>query len=111
MSTIINYNGSRFNGGTPATLENLNWLLQREALDPTRESFCEWVRIGDQPMLRFCGSFFSISHAFSIDTDDDHVIKTLSLLIKFNQQSEPYREAIHIRRAEAIEWLQRERRR
>lgn len=127
--TRINYNGSRWTGQDPDTLEGLIAVLAREPLDPTFEEYGNFAMPLDDPQryeapagsLRFWGNFHALSHAFSIDTDDPAVIDRLITAITANQATAAYQqakaeiaentrimlEAAAKRRADAARWRRR----
>ena len=88
----IRYNGSRWYGQQPDTLEGLYEVLRTEPLRPDYSNFsCE---VDNHPgQVQFSGNFANVSHAFNIITDDSEVISTLSRLIEENRQSDEYRRA------------------
>lgn len=81
--TVINSNGSKWAGESPDTLDQLYAVLQSEPLDPTFEKFGDFA-LRDAPefpdAIRFWGNFFTVSHVFSIDTNDPDVIATIDCL-------------------------------
>lgn len=104
--TIIQSNGSRWAGESPATLAELLEVMGRHQLDPSFNN-CECLahragpNIGtwdkavypdlgpiypDHPdTVRFWGNFFDVSHVFSIDTDDPEVMVALRKAIANNR--------------------------
>lgn len=104
--TIINSNGSHWAGESPDGLEELYKVLQAEPLDPDFEKYGNFVYRNPagslpRPALRFWGNFFTVSHVFSIDTNDASVIATLIALIRNNQASVAYKDARRQRQEQA----------
>ena len=99
--TDIKYNGSRFAGGSPDTIDQLCDLLMVEPLDPNFEKYGDFVYRtgGGAATLTFFGNFFHVSHAFRIDTDEQPVIDKLIAHIKANKDSQAYKDAKAERRA------------
>jgi hypothetical protein len=89
----INSNGSHFAGGGPSPLECLEEVLKTEPLDRSFEAFGNFVftpTLEHDHVVRFWGNFFTVSHVFSIDTDDPAVIGHLTTLIRSNQGRADY---------------------
>jgi hypothetical protein len=79
----INYNGSKFIGEHPDSLDRLYELLGAEPLRRDYKSFsCESERYPG--CVQFYGNFENISHPFSIITDETEAISKLSRLIADN---------------------------
>lgn len=95
MTTTINFNGSKFAGDGPDSIEVFKERLRTEPLDPMFEEYgCfAYAKEGHEGYIRFWGNFYNLSAAFSIDTNDDDLIVELVKLIKANMESEAYLEA------------------
>lgn len=108
---IISTNGSKWIGEQPDTLAKLLEVLATETLDPSFEDYGNFaiyplkgaVSIGrgkyaetdliypDAPhTIRFWGNFYTVSHVFSIDTDEPAAIATLTKAIRENQARPEY---------------------
>ena len=92
MTTTIQSNGSRWAGQAPASVDELLDVLARETLDPRFEKYGNFI-LRDETPLRFWGNFLSVSHVFSIDTDDAALIERLTAAIRANQQRPAYQTA------------------
>lgn len=88
MTTII-HNGN-WPADQPKPLEALLDLLAREPLDPTHEPF---AMNSDTAVVLFLGNFHTVSHPFSIETDDPAVCAQLIEAIKANRRTVAYAEA------------------
>ncbi|MCR4307490.1 MAG: hypothetical protein NUV80_02940 [Candidatus Berkelbacteria bacterium] len=104
-------NGSKWAGESPDDVANLLQVLTETPLDPSFENYgnficpdpCEgvrdngkWVdgkRLFDVSMTHFHGNFFTLSHVFSIYTNDPETIQALTKAIKENQATKAYKEA------------------
>lgn len=96
--TIIGSNGSKWAGESPDSLEQLCEVLRTEPLDPSFEKYGDFVywapaEEGNPAMIRFWGNFYRVSHVFQIDTNDPHVIDTLTQLIQLNKATSAYAAA------------------
>lgn len=98
----INSNGSRWGGCEPGELPELFAALATEPLHPRFDRYsCPAVsyRTGepihsDAPnAIRFYGNFFTVSHVFSVDTDDPETIAALTAAIDRNIASEAFQAA------------------
>lgn len=93
MSTTINSNGSKWAGESPDSIETLLHVLATETLDPTFEDYGNFaINMGDG-VVRFWGNFYTVSHVFSIDTDDATMCATLTAAITANQATDAYKAA------------------
>lgn len=101
--TNIMFNGSKWAGQPPDTLEKLLEVLATEPLDPRYKRFNAPVVRGDYPLgmsqdlegftHHFHGNFYRISHAFSVFTNDDSVIAALTEACEKNIASDAYKAA------------------
>ena len=101
--TNIMFNGSKWAGQPPDTLEKLLEVLATEPLDPRYKRFNAPVFSGDYPLgmsqdlegftHHFHGNFYRISHAFSVFTNDDSVIAALTEACEKNIASDAYKAA------------------
>jgi hypothetical protein len=102
----INNNGSHFAGGGPDSVETLLDRLQNYALDPTWESYGNFVSgdLGDEigpeyrGLVRVFGNFCELSAGFSIDGTPEEV-RPIVDAIRANQARRDYKEARDARRA------------
>ena len=98
MTTDIRSNGSRWAGEEPDTIESLLKTLAQEPLDRKFEAFGNFVTFEAElldgsrmtGMTSFFGNFYTVSHVFNIDTDDEAIIKPLTKAIKANQLRPDY---------------------
>lgn len=113
--TEILSNGSHWMGEKEDPIESLLDSLEKYPLDRTFEKYGnfiqddpEWIRAVPGPsgyltrweptetpypghkVTRFWGNFLTVSHVFSIDTDDPKVIETLTKAIRANQTRKDY---------------------
>jgi glutamate synthase domain-containing protein 2 len=102
MTTIIKLNGSKWYGQQPDTIEVLLDVLGREPLDPTFESYGNFVNHNPvflhkeaKEKYKGCttisGNFMEYSHVFSIITDDAELIEKLETAIRKNQATPEYK--------------------
>lgn len=110
MSTLILSNGSKWADEEPDSVETLLEVLkstplarsQSPFIDPTPvwthqgfhavDGYC-YVASASQPepgQVHFSGNFWSLSHVFSIYTDDPAIIARLTETIKENMQRPDY---------------------
>ena len=111
MTTTINSNGSKWAGQAPDTVADLLKVLSSHPLDRTFEEYGNFI-IADKDMWHFFGNFLTVSHVFSIDTDDRETIDSLTVAIRCNQtrrdyQSQPDPVAVREARARRAEELRR----
>lgn len=112
-------NGSKWAGEEEDDLPELLTVLATHPLDPRFETFytinpcegiknpdyCPWERGNTEPAYlngprfyqceaaRFFGNFLTISHGFSIDTNDPATIEQLVAAIQANQKTKAYADA------------------
>lgn len=93
--TRINYCGSKWAGELPNTVDQLIEVMQTYALDPTFEAYGNFGANGPagSATVRFWGNFYTLSHVFSIDTDDPELCARLITAIKANQSTQAYQDA------------------
>jgi hypothetical protein len=119
MTTVIAFNGSKWAGQEPDTIERLLEVLREHTLDPTFDKyggFC--VRVGGElaehygvnpeRAMHFGGNFYDVSHAFGIYTDDKATIGLLVEAIRQNMSTDAYAAARRDRREQDVERAQRE---
>lgn len=101
MTTTINSNGSKWAGEAPDSIETLLGVLAEYVLDRRHECPPEfghpfisvskagerWAPLGT---VRFHGNFLTLSHVFSIDTDEPELIERMTLAIKQNMERPDY---------------------
>lgn len=81
-TTKIHYNGSKFAGEEPDTLDVLFERLKTEKLDPRLKPIADNLGNG---IIRYSGNFETYSHAFSIETNDPDLIVKLNKAISDNE--------------------------
>lgn len=108
-STTIISNGSKWAGEEPDSIETLLGVLASETLDPTFEEYGNFAQNEGKGVVRFFGNFFTVSHAFSITSDDEAVCNALVAAIKANQATAAYQNARTERAAERVRRLTRPR--
>jgi hypothetical protein len=91
--TTVNWNGSKFLGQEPDSIEVLFERLKTYTLDPIFENYGNFVHLRPGRPTHFFGNFLYPSHAFSIDTDDQELIERLVAAIKANKQTPAYLRA------------------
>lgn len=112
MTTKIIFNGSKWAGEAPDSVEKLLEVLARETLDPKFERYGDFgPRVDDahadeygidkRAGMHFHGNFLTVSHAFSVVTDDSAVIADLIRAIKANKETDAYKLARIEDRADA----------
>ena len=92
MVNIIS-NGSHFAGSGPSPLSELEEALKAYPLDRTFEAYGNFIiqpTLEHDHVVRFWGNFATLSHVFSIDTDEPTIIDRLTRLIRENQGREDY---------------------
>jgi hypothetical protein len=99
MIDIIS-NGSHWYSEKPDTIDALLAVLADEPLDRTFERYGnfanpdpQWIKGNPYPGLKvtvFFGNFYTVSHAFTIYTDDPETIAKLTATIRANQQRADY---------------------
>lgn len=87
----IESNGSRFYGQAPATIDELVHALNRHPLNVLMFDRFVWREGGAR--VRFHGNFLTISHVFSITTDEPEVIATLRGAIRANLERQGIADA------------------
>jgi len=92
MTTTINYNGSRYLGGHPASLEALLELMTLERLCYWTEAPVKDTHWQQSDHFIYSGNFERISHAFSVTTDDPNVIEAMDLALEVNRHIRTDRE-------------------
>src|SRR5690554_5495748 len=98
----INHNGSKWAGQAPDSIQTLLQTLEQYPLDPTFEDYgnfihpfvpTQWTEKNEQ--YRGCtsisGNFYSLSHSFSIITDDQALIELLTVAVQSNQSRTDYK--------------------
>lgn len=102
MTTRILFNGSKWAGEEPDTLEQLEARLSTEPLDPKWEHYGDFVELpgddfsdhhGVPGGTLFSGNFLNLSATFSVLTNDADVIARLSMLVAANKTRADYVEA------------------
>lgn len=108
--THVIFNGSKWAGEEPDTIEQLFVVLAREPLDPSFEllssghategfvkevsrEFADAYGIEGLRPVCFSGNFFGYSHAFSVVTTDAELIRRIGVALKANMMSDAYRKA------------------
>lgn len=89
MTTTINSNGSKWAGQAPDTIDRLLKVLASHPLDRVFEMYGNFIYPVNE-MTRFWGNFLTMSHIFSIDTDEPDIIERLTAAIRKNQQRQDY---------------------
>lgn len=84
-------NGSKWAGEKPDTIEDLLNVLDKYVLDPTFESYGNFI-IKSNNSVKFFGNFLTLSHVFNIVTDELEIINKLSHAINQNQERSEYKE-------------------
>lgn len=105
--TIVDTNGSKWNGQKP---DSISKLLKVLASNTLREDFFEKGYYGSgqnkkkltscpiykhNGMYRFFGNFEEVSHPFLIETNDDKVISQLKVAIQKNAGWDKYIANLH----------------
>jgi hypothetical protein len=104
----IQSNGSKWLGQSPDALEKLFEVLSNHPLRRTMEPFGNFAQgpmktsdfvypasefaIAHVGFMHYSGNFFTVSHVFSIYTDEPDVIERLTTAIRANQQRSDYLE-------------------
>lgn len=90
----IHWNGSKWAGESPDSLDRLEEVLATEVLHPSFEHHRR-----DKPPFRdvteagttlFHGNFWEVSHVFAVETDEPETIARLRSLIDANMQRPEY---------------------
>jgi hypothetical protein len=81
--TIIRYNGSRFAGEKPASIETLLKLMELEKLN--FENGLSSYSITPAGLVLFSGNFERVSHAFAIETDNKELLTSIQIMLDFNK--------------------------
>lgn len=101
----IRSNGSKWYGQTPDTIEQLLEVLKTYTLDPTFEKYGNFIYPyvpyrgwnDKNQVYKGCtlisGNFYTLSHVFSIITDDLVLMERITAAIRDNQQTEDYQQA------------------
>lgn len=110
MTTRIVFNGSRYAGQEPATVDELLVLLENAPLDPRFEHYGDFASRPSTEFLEaydvapggwcFHGNFLGLSHAFSVTTDDADLVAKFLAAIRANKERDDYRAARAERLAE-----------
>lgn len=107
LETVINFNGSHYLGEAADDIETLFRVLAAETLDPKFEDYGDFCEDGgrafDDPEHNarwkgyrlFHGNFLTISHAFSVFTNDPEIGDRLVAAIRANKATAAYRAARH----------------
>lgn len=91
MTTTIHSNGSKFAGEPLDTIDQLLTVLANHPLDSTFEEYGNFIqRDRSSDTVRYFGNFRTVSHVFSITTDDPRTIRRLSRAIRANQRRPDY---------------------
>jgi hypothetical protein len=99
MPTEIISNGSKWAGEEPDSIDTLLDVLAKHPLDRTFEAYGNFV-LRDPQMAdgsrdvgrtHFFGNFLTLSHVFSIRTDEQDVIDKLTAAIQANKLRPDYR--------------------
>ena len=85
----IRYNGSKWAGQEPDTLDVLFRLLAVEPLNPLFEQYGNFVQEMDKEMVECWGNFLNVSHVFSINGTEEEMAPLMGA-IRFNQQTHAY---------------------
>lgn len=87
----IKSNGSHWYGEAPDSVDDLLRVLQNHPLDRTFEAYGNFVQSAySTRVVRFWGNFRTVSHVFSIDTDEPELIAKLTAAIRQNQNRADY---------------------
>ena len=96
----INSNGSKWLGQEPDSIEDLFAVLAEYMLNPMFEDYGNFIMAlypklpSQKGVVRFWGNFLTVSHVFSIDTDEPELIENLTKAIRLNQERPDYRKFI-----------------
>ncbi len=98
--TKIHWNGSKFAGEEPDTVEMLLQVLAKEPLSPSFEhpgrfQFSDRTQPGTETIrdsVTFYGNFANVSHAFCVETNDPEMIGTMADAIRANLETVAYKE-------------------
>jgi hypothetical protein len=84
QTTKVNYNGSRWHGQEPASIDTLLALVQVEPLDWEMFGW-GFVSITPSGDTHIAGNFLRFSHAFSIETSDRGLLAKFAAALDANR--------------------------
>ena len=90
MTTSIQSNGSKWAGEPPDSIPVLLKVLKTHPLDKRFGRFVTRSNVAGARSWFFFGNFFTISHVFSIETDEEPVARELTSAIRANQRRQDY---------------------
>jgi hypothetical protein len=101
MTTTIQSNGSKWAGDEPDSIDQLFEVLASHVLDrrfecPLGHAFISVCQASERWAIpgttRFHGNFLTLSHVFSIDTDEPELVARLTAAIEANMARPDYLE-------------------
>lgn len=104
----VHWNGSKFAGEEPDSVDELLRVLAEHTLDPTFEKYGNFAENQADGVVLFWGNFYDLSHGFSVETDERELIERLTGAIRANQETAAYKEAREVRRQEDEDRKRRE---
>lgn len=100
LTNIIS-NGSKFYGEPLDSIDDLLEVMKTEPLDPNFEKFGNFCSlyaelVSNKPnpyKYTFFGNFFTVSHVFDIETNDEELAEKLLAAIVENKRTDAYKKA------------------